>query len=199
MNAKELTPIKRQVTTVVNRANDITIDSQESLVAATDILSGIKSAAKVVKGRKEEITKPLNAALKSARDLFRPIEDDIATGERIIKSKMLDYENEIEAKRAAEAAKLEARVEKGTMRVDTAMRKMDDLQTVDSTITGTKGKSSFRTIRVVKLVDPSKVPLQYLMNEKVQAALITAARDDVLNGVRVEGFEIVEEKQVAAR
>lgn len=199
MQELNLTPIKRQVTTAVNKANDLSIDSQESLVAATDILSSIKTAGKLIKGRKEEITKPLNDALKSARDLFRPLEDDLSTGERIIKSKMLDYENEIEEKRAAEAAKLEARVEKGTMRTDTAMRKMDDLETVDSTITGTKGKSSFRTVRVVKLVDVSKVPLKYLMNEKVQAALVTAARDDVLNGTRVEGFAIVNEKQVASR
>lgn len=199
MNQKELTPIKAQVTKSVNRANDVIIDSPESLASATDILKAIKDAGKVVKTRKEEITKPLNDALKSARDLFRPIEADLATGERIIKDKMLDYTNEVEAKRAAEAAKLEARVEKGTMRTDTAMRKMDDLETVDSTVKGAKGSVNFREVRKVKIVDPKAIPLKYLMNEKVIDAIRAAVSTDVLNGTKVEGVEIVIEKVVASR
>ena len=199
MNQKELTPIKAQVTKSVNRANDVIIDSPESLASATDILKAIKDAGKVVKTRKEEITKPLNDALKSARDLFRPIEADLATGERIIKDKMLDYTNEVEAKRAAEAAKLEARVEKGTMRTDTAMRKMDEIETVDSQVKGDNGSVQFRTVRNIRVVDPQKIPLKYLMNEKVIAAISAAVRTDVLNGTKVDGVEIIEEKQVAAR
>lgn len=199
MNDINLTPVKRQVTTAVNRANDISIDTADDLAAATDVLSAVKAAGKVVKARKEEITKPLNEALKSARAMFKPLEDDLSTGERIIKDKMLDYENAVEAKRAEEAAKLEQRVEKGTMRVDTAMRKMDDLETVGSQVKGAKGSVQFRTVRTVKIVDPTKIPLQYLMDEKVLAALTTAVRNDVLNGVKVDGVEIVEEKQVAAR
>lgn len=199
MSELNLTPIKRQVTTAVNRANDLAIDSPESLAQATDILKAVKDAGKVVKSRKEEITKPLNDALKSARDLFRPIEADLATGERIIKDKMLDYTNEVEAKRAAEAAKLEARVERGTMRTDTAMRKMDDLETVDSTVKGAKGSVNFREVRKVKIVDPKAIPLKYLMNEKVIDAIRAAVSTDVLNGTKVEGVEIVTEKVVASR
>lgn len=199
MNNINLTPIKRQVTTAVNRANDLVIDSNDSLAAATDILKQVKDAGKVVKARKEEITKPLNDALKSARSLFKPIESDLETGERIIKDKMLDYENEVESKRAEEAAKLEQRVEKGTMRVDTAMRKMDDLETVDSQVKGAKGSVQFRTVRKVKIVDPTKIPLKYLMNEKVLDAIRASVSTDVLNGTKVDGVEIVEEKQVAAR
>ena len=194
-----LTPIKAQVTKSVNRANDVIIDSPESLSAATDILKAIKDAGKVVKARKEEITKPLNDALKSARDLFRPIEADLTTGERIIKDKMLDYTNEVEAERAKQAAKLEQRVEKGTMRVDTAMRKMDDLETVDSQVKGAKGSVQFREVRTVKIVDPTKIPLKYLTNEKVLDAIRAAVRTDVLNGTKVDGVEIVIEKQVASR
>lgn len=194
-----LTPVKRKATIAVNRANEIEINSDESLESATDILKEVKDASKVVKNRKEEITKPLNDALKSARDLFRPIEKDLQEGESIIKKKMLDYEKEIEAKRAEEAAKYEERVEKGTMRTDTAMKKMDDLETVGSNVKGEKGSANFRTVRTVKVVDPKKIPLKYLMNEKVLAAIASAVRTDVLNGTKVDGVEIVEEKQVASR
>ena len=194
-----LTPVKRQVTTISNQAGDLYIDSNESLAAATDILSKIKAASKDVKNRKEEITKPLNEALKSARSLFKPLEDDLATAERTIKGKMLDYSNEVERKAAEQAAKLEKRVEKGTMRVDTAMRKMDDIETVGSSVQGENGSIQFRTVRNIKIVDPTKIPLKYLMNEKVLAAISAAVRTDVLNGTKVDGVEIVEEKQIAAR
>lgn len=194
-----LTPVKRQVTTVANQANELFVDSAESLSQATDILSKIKTSAKGVKAQKELITKPLNDALKSARDLFRPLENDLAQAERIIKDKMLDYSNEVDRKAAEEAAKLEARVEKGTMRVDTAMRKMDDIETVGSSIQGEKGNVQFRVVRNVKIVDPTKIPLKYLTNEKVLDALRAAVRTDVLNGTKVDGVEVVEEKQVAAR
>lgn len=194
-----LTPVKRQVTTISNQAGDLYIDSNESLAAATDILSKIKAASKDVKNRKEEITKPLNEALKSARSLFKPLEDDLSTAERTIKGKMLDYSNEVERKAAEQAAKLEKRVEKGTMRVDTAMRKMDDIETVGSSVQGENGSIQFRTVRNIKIVDPTKIPLKYLMNEKVLAAISAAVRTDVLNGTKVDGVEIVEEKQIAAK
>lgn len=194
-----LTPVKRQVTTIGNKAGDLVIDSEESLAAATDILSKIKESAKDIKERKEKITKPLNAALTSARELFKPLENDLATAERTIKDKMLDYSNEIEAKAAAAAAKLEARVEKGTMRTDTAMRKMDELETVGSQVKGAKGSVQFKTVRTIKIVDPTKIPLKYLSQPKVLEAISAAVRTDVMNGTKVDGVEIVEQKQVAAR
>jgi len=194
-----LTPVKRQVTTISNQAGDLFIDSKESLAQATDILSEIKTAAKDVEKRKKEITDPLNASLKAARALFKPVEDDLSMAERTIKTKMLDYSNEVERKAREQAEKLEKRVEKGTMRVDTAMRKMDELETVDSQVKGESGEIQFRTVRNIKIVDPTKIPLKYLMNDKVLAAISAAVRTDVLNGTKVEGVEIVEEKVVAAK
>lgn len=194
-----LTPVKRQVTTISNKAGDLMIDSQESLSQATDILSQIKTAAKGVKAQKELITKPLNESLKAARDLFRPIEADLETAERTIKDKMLDYSNEVEEEARKKAAKLEDRVERGTMRTDTAMRKMDEIETVGSSVQGEKGSVQFRTVRAIKIVDPTKIPLKYLSNEKVLAAISAAVRTDVLNGTKVDGVEIIEKKEIAAK
>lgn len=194
-----LTPVKRQVTTISNKAGDLMIDSQESLSQATDILSQIKTAAKGVKAQKELITKPLNESLKAARDLFRPIEADLETAERTIKDKMLDYSNDVEEEARKKAAKLEDRVERGTMRTDTAMRKMDEIETVGSSVQGEKGSVQFRTVRAIKIVDPTKIPLKYLSNEKVLAAISAAVRTDVLNGTKVDGVEIIEKKEIAAK
>lgn len=194
-----LTPAKRQVTTVSNQAGDLLIDSPESLSQATDILSKIKTSAKEIEKRKKEITDPLNASLKSARALFKPLEDDLATAEKTIKDKMLDYSNEVEEEARKQAAKLEDRVERGTMRTDTAMRKMDDIETIGSSVQGAKGSVQFKTVRDVEITDVKKIPAKYLLNEKVMDALKTAVRTDVLNGTKVDGVKIVEKKTIAAR
>lgn len=200
-NKEELAivPMKRKITRAVNVANDLMIEDQEAMVQATDILGTIKQLDKLVKKAEKSQRDPLNAQLKAISEKFKPLKDDLSEGESIIKDKMLDYEREIEAKRAEEAAKLEARVEKGTMRTDTAMRKMDELETVGSQVQGNAGTVQFRTVQKIKITDPTKIPLKYLMDEKVLAALTTAVRTDVLNGVKVDGVEIVEEKTVAAR
>lgn len=194
-----LTPVKRQVTTISNQAGDLIIDSPESLEAATDILSKIKTSAKDIESRKKQITDPLNKALKSARELFKPMETDLATAEKTIKDKMLDYSEEVEEAARKEAAKLEDRVERGTMRTDTAMRKMDEIETVGSSVKGARGSVQFKTVRDVEITDVKKIPAKYLLNEKVMDAIKTAVRTDVLNGTKVEGVKIIEKKTIAAK
>jgi hypothetical protein len=85
------------------------------------------------------------------------------------------------------------------MRTDTAMRKMDDIETMGSSVEGNKGSVNFRMVRVVKIVDATKIPAKYLNDEKVLEAIKSAVRTDVMNGTLVDGVEVVEEKQIAAR
>ena len=92
VETKELAVVRGQVTKAMDAANGLAIGTKEEMVAATDVLSRIKKVAKMARDRKEEITKPLNDALKSARDLFRPLEDGLAEAERIVKGKMVAWQ-----------------------------------------------------------------------------------------------------------
>lgn len=55
---------------------------------ASGLLVDFKRELKRVTARKEEITKPLNAALRSIRDLFRPAEEAYGHAEQILKQKI---------------------------------------------------------------------------------------------------------------
>jgi hypothetical protein len=191
METKEVALVKGQATKALAAANDLVIANDQDLPVATELLAKIKQVGKLIKERKEEITKPLNAALVSARELFKPIETSHAEAEAIIKRKVLSYQDKVETERAAAAAKIAARVEKGTMRTDTAMRKMDDLQEVQTKTSTASGTVSTRTIKKVRIINPELLPRDYLLPDNVK---INRA---ALFGVVIPGVEVYEEKTLA--
>lgn len=191
--SQEVAIVKQQATKALNAANDVQITTQEQYEVATDLLSKIKTVGKMLKERKEEITRPLMDALNSARDLFKPIEQSHADAERIIKSKMVAYQYEQERIQAAEQAKIAARVEKGTMKQETAIKKMEAMPEVPTTARGKVGMVSTRIMKKLVINDENAVPREYCSpdNTKIKAAL-DAGKD-------VPGASYIEEKVISAR
>ena len=194
-----IVPFKRKITTVQKQVEGFKITNSDEMVVATDTLSIIKDISKAMETQRKLRVDPLNKQVKDINAEYKPLSTDLEKAEKYIKSEMISYSNEVDRKAAEAAAKLEARVEKGTMRTDTAMRKMDDIETMGSSVEGNKGSINFRIVRVVKIVDVTKIPAKYLNDEKVLDAIRSAVRTDVMNGTLVDGVEVVEEKQVAAR
>jgi hypothetical protein len=101
------------------------IQSQDDLTFAADTLTEIKARARYVLERKEAITKPMNAALKAARDLFRPAEQHFAEAERIFKDAIASFHTRQEDhNRAALAAAAAAYVEGDDAGVSSAVASM---------------------------------------------------------------------------
>jgi len=164
---KEIVALKGQVSKLVEQASEITIATAEDNAHATEIKAKLNETKKVIKARKEEITKPLNAALKSARDLFAPIESQYEEAESILATKLIGYKRKVEAETEAAAAKLAARVEKGTMKIETAERKIGELPTVQTTVQTEHGRVQFRKVKKMRVVDESKVPDEYWVVDMV--------------------------------
>jgi hypothetical protein len=189
---KELTVVRQQTTKIYNVANDLVIATDDDLTKATDALATVKNLGKMIKVRKEEITKPLSEALSSARDLFKPIETSHAEAERIIKGKMLAYQAQQEKARAEATAKIAAKVEAGTIKPETAIKKMEALVEVKTSSQGRVGAFATRIVRKYRITDASKLPRQFLMPDMSK---ITEA---LKSGVVVPGAEIYEEKVIAS-
>ena len=73
---------------------------------AADELKGIKTRAAALDEQRKGITAPMDAAKKAVMDLFRTPLEVLTQAEGILKTKMLGYQREQQAK--AEAARLEA-------------------------------------------------------------------------------------------
>lgn len=90
------------------------IDSVETYGLAADELRAIKVRANALEEQRTAITGPINKALKAVNDLFRGPAELLAQGERMLKSKMLGWDQEqeriaAEARRKAEELAATAR------------------------------------------------------------------------------------------
>jgi hypothetical protein len=189
---KELTVLKGAVSKLENQATSVTISTAEEYAGAADLIAKLKETGSLIKAKKESITKPLNEALKNARELFAPIETQFANAEAIVKTKILGYKQKIDAEAREADAKIAARVEKGTLKMETAERKLDEVERVETTTRGSVGEVQIRKIRKVRITDEAALPREYLIPDNV------AIRRDALGGKTIPGVEVYEEEQVAA-
>lgn len=192
METKEVSVVKQQATKAVNAAGEFSIKTPEDMQKATDWLGRIKQIAKDLKARKEEITKPLNEALLSARDLFRKPEADLAEAERVIKDKMLDWQEKEDERINKAKNKVIDQVEAGKISVEKGVAKMEKIDDAPVAVQGKTSAVAFRTVKKYRVVDESKLPREFLVPNM---AKITEA---LKAGVPVPGAEMYEEKVVAS-
>lgn len=187
VDKKEIALIEREIKTLP--ATNPTITSQHELDEAAAVLKRIKEISKTIEARKKEITAPIMAGLASVRDMFRPHEEKLKNTEAVFKSAILLYQNAEEEKAAKERARIEARVEKGTMRPDTAAGKLETIPERPKT-----AGIQTRKISKVRIFDESLIPREYLVPDM---AKIT---EDVLRqNKEIPGVERYEEKVLASR
>jgi len=190
MDEKEIVVLKGQVTKLNNTANEIAITTPEENGSAMELKSKLKDIGKQIKERKEAITKPLNDALKSTRALFAPLETAYENAENIVGRKLLDYKRKVDEEARKKEEAIAARVEKGTLKVETAERKMDEVQRTDKTVHTDHGKVQFRVIKKMRIIDETLIPKKYWVIDEV------SLRKDVVAGIVVPGAELYEEETV---
>lgn len=190
---KEIELVQDQTSRAITAAKGLIIDSDAKMSEATDMLKKIKVVGKLITEKKELITKPLNQALKEARDMFRPFEEECDQAEREVKNKMITYQNEQERIRKIELQKIENRVEKGTMKVETAVKKIENVQEVTKSVQGQVGAVSTRIIKKVRITDESLIPREYLIPDLKKIEQVAKA------GVAIPGVEVYEEKSISVR
>lgn len=193
IEVKELTTLKGQVSKLENRAESVTIESQEKYEDAIDIVAKLKAIGSLIKKKKESITKPLNEALRNARNLFRPLEDQFDSAEKIVKSKILDYKRMMDAKAREEEEKIAKKVESGRMNLDTAEHKMDNVERVNTTTHGKVGSIQVRLLKKVRIVDVNLIPRQYLIPD-----MVMIRREAINNKVGIPGVEVYSEETIAS-
>lgn len=192
--SEELTIYKTQLTSVTTAAEGLVIASEEDVAKGADILHNLKQIETAVMDRKEEITRPLMASLASTRELFKPFETAFDAAKKTIKKKILDYNVAEQNRIDEERARIAARVEKGTMRADTAVKKMESVTDVKTSTSGSVGKVAMRTLTKVRITDETLIPRMYLVPDmgKITTAILQG-------GVEIPGAEKYTEKVLASR
>lgn len=191
---KEVNELKPDIESVKKTAIALTIENDADMEKAADILHILTKIEKAVLEKKETVTRPLMKALSAARDLFKPLENDYTETKKSVKAKMLAYQIEKDEKIQKEKDRIAARVEKGTMRGDTAVKKMEEIGETGKATTGSVGRASVRTVRKVRIIDPEVIPREYMVPDltKITEAVIR-------NNAVIPGVEVYEEKSMVAR
>lgn len=159
-------------------ASIATVDKTLTMDELQIRLRQLKSIRKKVEARKEEITAPMREALASARALFKPLETKLEEADKVLRKEILV----LEERREKEQAKLAGKVASGKMSVDKGM----DLMVPQN-------DGLFRMVKKLKIVAKAKIPDKYWVIDEV------ALRKDLMDGKKVPGAELIEEKTVVAR
>lgn len=215
MTTKEIVTIDKKVTALVTKqesqANALTIATLDDMKQATELLSEVNRMADKFEAEKELLTKPLNTALKEIRSRYKPIEGALGNAISTIRYKMSEAMKKFDAEAEAKKEKLMARVEKGTMRVETAVAKMEDIPDASATVLTDSGSVQWMIVKKLVFDDMLSINKKHLSvglceefmmksNTKysftvdISPEYIAQVISDLNAGKVVAGVKIVEEK-----
>lgn len=193
---QEVLEVQEEVGRAVAMANGLSISDNDTFQQAGTLLKEVVSAKKAVKNAKDKFTLPAKQIIEQAKELFDAFEKDVAQGERILKTSMVDFAKLIEADREKLAGRLEARVERGTMRLDTAIRKVGDLANIDYQSAGVTKTTS----KKVRIVNPELVPKEFWGIDEVLVRKVSLGNK--AQGIEPEvipGVEVYEDTSLSMR
>jgi hypothetical protein len=180
-----LAVIEKEVSPIVARAQELTINDEKSMVSGTELLSTLNIRLDKIVEEKEKVTAPLNLALKNERGRWKPFEDQLEAAISVIRKKMTVYQTAQKAEADAEEARIAARVKPGTgnLSVATATLKMEEIERPAATVSSASGAIKFVSVRVFEVMDLSLVPLDYHLANEV------AIRKAMIAGIELPGVK----------
>jgi len=103
------------------------VTNDEELTAVAEKIKQVKTMGKFVEQEKKKLTDPAKAIIKEAGEKYDPFIKQCKNAEETLKFRAGTYMELKEKERIAAEEKIAARVEKGTMKAETAVRKMEEL------------------------------------------------------------------------
>jgi hypothetical protein len=167
----------------------LAITTPAQIAVAGEILVDVKGRLKALEERLAEITKPLNAGIKSARDLFRPAMEAYAEAEAILKKKIGDAERAIQEANRAAQREAQERLAQGQVR---------EAALAVNTIVETPKVEGVRTQEVLtyEVTDVSLVPRELMVvDDKKVRAHIAIHGESPIPGIAIKK----ETRVIAAR
>ena len=147
----------------------------------------------MIKEHKDARLKPINESLKLLRSDYAPLEQYCSEAEFAVKGKMIVYQKNIEEKRLETERKLATRVENGSLKIETAAKKLEAMPEAKTNVQGDKGQIVIKKIKKFRVVDMSLLPIRYHLPDEVEI------RRKMNEGIQLQGVEYWEEDNISAR
>jgi len=176
-------------------ATDRIILSLADMAAATETLTMIQALKRAMEGKRKEYVSPLQNHVKAVNDTFKGLMEPVEEADRILRGKMLAFQ-EAEMKKRIEQERIN-RLRREAAEAEAAL-KDEPVEPVElikpdlplpSRVVTEGGTTGTRTIRKWRVLDIRQVPAEYLI---VDNGRVTKA---VKAGIgAIPGIEIYEEK-----
>jgi hypothetical protein len=114
----EVRAIVDDARTLLAEAETFRVTNADQYIDAATRLKHVKAKQKDLRGLREAITKPMNAALAAVRDLFARPEGALRSAESMLKAAIDEYDMEIERKRLEHQRKLDEDAERQRRRLE---------------------------------------------------------------------------------
>src|SRR3990167_2051852 len=163
INTKELTNYKKEISAVEKYSEALIIENQKDYESALGRGKEIKDTLSTITDRRKEITAPMNTALKSVMDLFRPLETAGASALSVIKDKMLEWTTEETRKAEKAKLKIAKKLEEGKISLGVAVKQIEKVKEIKKTVNTENGSSTTRTVKKIRIVNELKIPRDYLI------------------------------------
>lgn len=185
---KDITVFEKEIDPIASEAEVLTIVTQEDMAGAVTLLSNLNRSLDKITEEKEKVTKPLNEALKAERGRWKPFETKLESAISTIRSKMSSYQTESARLAKIEEEKIAARIApgKGNLSMETATKKIDEIERADKSVATDAGLVKFRTDKKLKITDALIIPREYLVVDE------KAVFEALKKGTTIPGAEIEE-------
>lgn len=151
----DLVVIKEKASGMQRMLDTTQVASEDDLKSVAEKIKGVKLLKKFITEQKEKYTAPAKAIIAEAREQYDPYIKVCENAEETLKGRAKTYMLEQERKAKIEEDRIAARVEKGTLKPETAMRKMEALPEVQKTVRSDAGSALRMSKRkVAKIVGP---------------------------------------------
>lgn len=194
MIKKQELAIQEQINPIIARVSHMSINTPEDMVSATSELSQLNVYLDKMTEEKEKLTRPINEALKEIRSRYKPTELLLDEAIATIKKKMGSYQQKALAEQQKAEQKIADKVASGYIKIDTAIKKLENIDTVDEKITTDAGAVSFRTVQKFECMDV------VMLAEEDGGFFVTPndtkIREAMKNGRTLKGVRYFEEQSV---
>jgi len=189
---------------VMSLAHNIMIVNEETLTQAIDDLGRVKQRGKEIETRRKGYSEPLGIITKRINGLFMPIINTFENAERLLKTKIGNYQIVKEKAAREERERLDREYQKAVAAEEKKAEKKGIepkyvpppafVEEISPTTRGSAGSATVKMVWKHEVIDASKVPLMYCSPDPAKI------RTAVASGVRkMPGVRIWEEPSVAVR
>lgn len=175
---KDLPALREEADGIEAMIASVVIRNEDDLKGLAERIKEVKNFRVGVEEKRDKTIEPAKAIIEEAKATYNPIIERAKAAEAGLKKKGEQFVTaQLAAKKEADD-KLAARVEKGTMKPETAVRRMEETGPVAKRVSTGAAAFSVREIPDMEIVDESLIPEEWwtrtLDMKRLRAAVITA-------------------------